>query len=353
MKKLKSIVCLLMAFTLLGVMAAGCTANQPAAPTSAPAATDAPAAATDSGSTGTEAGMPLTSDVKNLSIGGAGTSGTFYIMGAAYANLLTQQLGINTVAEVTAGSVENVTLMADGKIEMGVVQLDVTLDALAGTGSFSSPVDLTVLAPMYPNVVQIVTLKDSDINSFADLKGKRVSVGSPGSGILATNQIILENLGMTLDDIKPQYLSFAETTDAFRNGAVDAVIVNTAAPSGFLTDLETSHEIKFVTLSDAEIKTFTEKYPFYVEATIPGGTYKSIPEDTKTFAVWIALMARADMPDDVAYNITKTLFEGFESLQNVHSAAAFMTTDNAQYIQGVPYHPGSLKYLEEQGVKLG
>ena len=93
-------------------------------------------------------------EITNLSIGGAGTSGTFYILGAAYADLLTKQLGINTVCEVTAGSVENVTLMADGQIEMGVVQLDVTLDALNGTGAFTSPVPLKVLTPMYPNVVQ-------------------------------------------------------------------------------------------------------------------------------------------------------------------------------------------------------
>ena len=294
-----------------------------------------------------------TPEVTDLSIGGAGTSGTFYIMGAAYADLITKELGINTVCEVTAGSVENVVLMADEQIEMGVVQLDVTLDALNGTGSFTEPVPLKVLVPMYPNVVQIVTLADSDISCFEDLRGKKVSVGSPGSGILSTNEIIFSELGMDIKtDIDPQYLSFAETTDAFRNGAVDAVIVNTAAPAGFLTDLETTNAIKFVPLSDEEIAKFTDKYPFYTEATIPGGTYKSIKDDYTTFAVWIALMCREDMPEQVAYDIAKTLFEGQDALKDVHAVATYLTVDNAPNIQGVDYHPGAAKYLAEQGVEV-
>lgn len=323
MKKFKKLCCILLAVALLCVGLVGC-------------------------------GGQDDQKITNLSIGGAGTSGTFYILGAAYADLLTKQLGINTVCEVTAGSVENVTLMADGQVEMGVVQLDVTLDALNGTGAFTSPVPLKVLAPMYPNVIQIVTLKDSDINTFEDLRGKKVSVGSPGSGILSTNEIIFETLGMDIEkDIQPQYLSFAETTEAFRNGAVDAVIVNTAAPAGFLTDLETTDEIKFVNLSDEEIAKFTESFPFYVDAVIPGGTYNSIKEDYKTFAVWVALMTTEDLPEDTAYDICKTLFEGYDSLQNVHAVASYMTPDNANAIQGVDYHPGALKYLQEQNVKIG
>ena len=251
MKKFKKLCCILLAVALLCVGLVGC-------------------------------GGQDDQKITNLSIGGAGTSGTFYILGAAYADLLTKQLGINTVCEVTAGSVENVTLMADGQVEMGVVQLDVTLDALNGTGAFTSPVPLKVLAPMYPNVIQIVTLKDSDINTFEDLRGKKVSVGSPGSGILSTNEIIFETLGMDIEkDIQPQYLSFAETTEAFRNGAVDAVIVNTAAPAGFLTDLETTNEIKFVNLSDEEIAKFTEGFPFYVDAVIPGGTSTALRRTTR------------------------------------------------------------------------
>lgn len=342
---MKRFFALVLSLCMVLALAAGC--GGPASSTASPAA---PAAGSEGGAS---SGPALTSDIKNLSIGGAGTSGTFYIMASAYADMITKGLGINTVAEVTAGSVENVTLMNDKKIEMGVVQLDVTLDALAGTGKFTSPVPLTVLAPMYPNVIQIVTLADSDIKTFADLKGKRVSVGSPGSGILATNEIILKTLGLSMEDIQPQYLSFTETTDAFRNNALDAVIVNTAAPAPFLVDLETTNPIKIIPLSAEEIGKFTENFPFYVEATIPAGSYKSVPEETKTFAVWIALMARADMPDDVAYQIAKTLFEGQEYLKDVHVVAQYLNTGNVGAIHGVPYHPGVLQYLKDQGISVG
>lgn len=347
MKKTRNILCVLLIMAMLCTGLTACGRSQ------APAATSAPAPADNSAPTA-DTTVTESYNITDLSIGGAGTSGTFYIMGAAYADLITKTLGINTVCEVTAGSVENVVLMADGQIEMGVVQLDVTLDALNGTGSFTEPVPLKVLVPMYPNVVQIVTLKDSDINSFEDLRGKRVSVGSPGSGILSTNEIIFSVLGMDIKtDIEPQYLSFAETTDAFRNNAVDAVIVNTAAPAGFLTDLETTNEIKFVSLTDEEIAKFTDSFPFYSKATVPGGTYKSISEDYTTFAVWIALMCREDLPEQAAYDIAKTLFEGYDSLQNVHAVASYLKVENAPFIQGVEYHPGAARYLAEQGVNVG
>lgn len=333
---------LFVALAMIVGLLAGCGGSSSSAPTESASGNDASIVPI------TDSKMPLTTEMSNMSIGTAGTSGTFYIMGSAYADLITRNLGINTIAEVTAGSTENVTLLDEDKVELGVIQLDVTLDAMAGEDG----VPLRVITPMYPNVIQLVTLADSDINSFSDLKGKRVSVGSPGSGVLTTNEIILETLGLSMDDIEPQYLSFTETTDAFRNGAVDAVLVNTAAPAPFLVDLETTDAIKMIPFSDEEIAMFTEKFPFYVEATIPGGTYSSVPEDTKTFAVWIALMSKDTLPDDVAYNVAKTLFENGDYLKDVHVVAQYLNTDNVNEIKGVPYHPGVLQYLEDVGVTV-
>ena len=206
---------------------------------------------------------------------------------------------------------------------------------------------------MYPNLVQIVTLEDSSIETFADLEGKRVSVGSPGSGILATNRVIFETLGMSLeDDIRPQYLSFAETTTAFRDGSVDAVIVNTAAPSPFLVDLETTHPIKTIELTDEQISAFTDAYPYYVEATIPANAYQTIDSDTKTFAVWITLMTYADMSEDVVYDVVKTIHENPEFLADVHVVSQYVNIDNVPAISGVPFHPGAARYYAEHDVDV-
>lgn len=290
--------------------------------------------------------------LKQISIGGAGTSGTFYIMAAGFADVINKELGINSVAEVTGGSVENAKLIGSKKIEMGVSQVDVAQSAIEGIDQFDEPVQLTAVAPMYPNVVQIVTLKNSPINSFSDLKGKKVSVGSPGSGILATNEVILETLGLSMDDISPEYLSFGETTDAFRDGSIDAAIVNTAAPAPWVVDLETTHPVKLITLTPEEIGKFTNEYPYYVEAQIDKESYKSLDEDIPTFAVWITLVSQADLPEDAVYDVVKAIFESGDHLKDVHVAAKYVTLDNVKNISGIPFHPGAAKYYKENGIDV-
>lgn len=289
--------------------------------------------------------------VKQLSIGGAGTAGTFYIMAAGFSDIINKELGINSVAEVTGGSVENLKLIGDKKIELGVTQVDVAQNAIQGLKQFDQPTPVTALVPMYPNVVQVITLKDSPINSFSDLKGKRISVGSPGSGILATNETILNTLGLTLEDIRPQYLSFAETTDAFRDGSIDAAIVNTAAPAAFVVDLETSHPIKLISLTDEEIAKFTTE-SYYVPSVIEKGTYNSLVEDIDTFAVWITLVSQPDLPEDVVYDVVKTIFENGDSLKDIHVVSKFITHENAKNIGGIPFHPGAVKYYKEKGIEV-
>lgn len=288
-------------------------------------------------------------ELRQISVAGAGTSGTFYIMASGFADLFQKKLGLVSVPEVTAGAVENAKLLDAGKVEMGVLQLDVMQNALTGKPPFKAPVKISALIPMYPNVIQVVALKDSGMKSFADLKGKKVSVGSPGSGILATNKVILETLGLSLEAIQPQYLSFSETTNAFRDRQIDAAIVNTAAPAPWIVDLETTHAVTFIPLSPEEIDKFTGPYPYFVPFTLPKGAYKSLEADVPTFALWIVLGIRDDIPEQVAYEATKAIFENIDTLKTIHPAAAHITLDNVSLIQSVPFHPGAAKYLKEQG----
>ena len=291
-------------------------------------------------------------ELKQISISSAGTAGTFYIMAAGIADLFNKQLGVNSVAEVTAGSVENAKLLDAKKVELGVMQVDVMQNALAGKAQFKNPVDMVAIAPLYPNVIQVVVLKDSPINSFSDLKGKRVSVGSPGSGILATNQIILETLDLSMTDIQPQYLSFAETTNAFRDGSVDAAIVNTAAPAPWVVDLETSHPVKLIELSPDEIQKFTSKFGYFVPAEIPKSAYKSMDRDVKTFAVWITLAGRGDLPENDVYEMARVIFANTDFIKGIHSVGSYVTLENVRKIATLPFHPGAARFYKEKGLDV-
>ena len=297
-------------------------------------------------------GISEGAELRQISIAGAGTSGTFYIMASGFADLFQKHMGISAVPEVTAGAVENAKLLDAGKVEMGVLQMDVMQDAVAGTVSFKAPVKISAMLPMYPNIIQVIVLKDSPISSFSDLKGKKVSVGSPGSGILATNKVILQTMGMSLSDIQPQYLSFAETTNAFRDGQVDAAIVNTAAPAPWLVDLETTHPVRLISFTDADVKRITAEFPYFVPFSLPQATYKALEADVPTFALWIALGVRDDISEQVVYDATKLIFENTETLKSIHPAAQYINLENVQYVTGVPFHPGAAKYLSEKGTAV-
>jgi len=291
-------------------------------------------------------------EASDISIASAGAAGTFYVMAAGFSDLLNNEHDhLNTVAEITGGSVENAKLINDHNVELAVMQMDVALNAFNGTDQFEEPIDMVALLPMYPNLVQIVTLADSDIDTFSDLKGKTVSVGEPGSGVLATNEMLFKQMGMSLDeDIKPEYLSFSETTNAFRNGDIDAAIVNTAAPAPFITDLETTHDVKFVSFSDDEIEKFTTDYEYFVKDVIPTDAYNSLEEDVQTFAVWIALTTNSDLPEDTAYDIVQSILENNEFLQDVHVVSEYVKLDNVENIKGIPFHSGAAKYYDEQEI---
>jgi len=297
-------------------------------------------------------GAAYAAEIRQISIAGAGTAGTFYIMASGFADLFQKHLSIPSIPEVTAGAVENARLLNAGKVEMAVLQLDVMLDALkGGSDTFKDPVKVSSIVPMYPNVVQFIALKNSSIRSIADLKGKKVSVGSPGSGILATNRILLGAMGLSMDDIQPLYLSFVETTDAFRDGQIDAALVNTGTPAPWLVDLETTHDIKLIPFSDADVKKFTTDFPYFVPFTVAKNTYKSLEGDVNTFALWITLAGMDSLPEQLVYDAAKLIFENVDTLKTVHPAAAYILPENAKNIT-VPFHPGAVKYLKEKGIDV-
>lgn len=286
--------------------------------------------------------------VQRISIGSAGTSGTFYIVAAGIAEQISRELGIPATAEVTGGSVENARRMASGELELAMMQMDVGYKAYHGI-DFDPQVDMLAIVPVYPNLQHVVVRANSDLHTLEDIKGTRVSIGSPGSGVLATNQTFLEALGWSLNDIKGQFLSFSENTSAFRDNAIDAALANTAAPTPWILDLETSHPIRLLPIDGDDLQRLLEQGPYYAKAEFPAGTYRGQDEAVTTFGLWVMLAARSDMPDDLVYDITKLIYESREALIGVHPAAANISIDNLGGI-AIPFHPGAARYYRELGI---
>jgi len=289
--------------------------------------------------------------VKQISIGTAGTAGTYYIVGAGISKLLEKNLGIRSTAEVTAGAVENVRLLESKKVELGMLTPEVADLALKGLKPFSQKYDLQAILPLYPNVNQFLVLKDSAIKSYADVKGKKISVGSPGSGILGSNQLLFDALEIPFSDFKPQYLSFAENAVALRNGSIDAAIVLTAAPSPFIMDIESTHSVRLVSITAAELKKVAGKYSYFTPYTIAKGTYKSLTADIPTFAAWKVVAVKREFPEEAVYQIVKTIFEHLDELQKVHPSVKFIKPENIGTVK-IPYHAGALKYFKEKGYQF-
>ena len=286
--------------------------------------------------------------LKQISIGTAGTAGTYYIIGAGMSKMFEKYLDVRSTAEVTSGAIENIRLLESKKVEIALLTPESADLGVKGLKPFSQKYDLQALIPLYPNVNQFLVLKDSPIKSFADLKGKSVSLGSPGSGILGSNQLLFDALGMPFSEFKPQYLSFSENAVALRNGSIDAALTLTAAPSPFIMDIESTHSIRLVPLTEAESKKITGKYSYFLPYTIAKGAYKSLEGDIPTFAAWKLVAAKREFPEEAAYQIVKTVFEHLDEIQKVHPTAKFIKPENIGRIK-IPYHAGAIRYFKEKG----
>ena len=290
-----------------------------------------------------------------LSIATGGTGGVYYPIGGGFAELIGKHIdGHTAVAEVTGASVENMALIHRGDATMALVLADTAYQAYHGEGQFEGrKVENTrALASVYPNVIQFVTLADSGINSLQDLKGKRVSVGAPGSGTEVNSRAVLESNGITQDDFSAQRLNFNETADALRDGDIDAGVWSVGPPTSSIMSLAASRDINLLSFSEEERKAAIEREPVFASYTLAGGTYDGVADDTQTLGIPNVLVVNSDMSDDLAYNLTKLLFEKKEDLVAVHKAAEDLTVDFTLEATPVPLHPGAIRYFEEIGATV-
>ncbi len=294
---------------------------------------------------------------KQLTVATGGTGGVYYPLGGGFASIIGKELpGYTATAEVTGGSVDNLKLVGGGRSDLALSQVDAAWDAINGKGKFPSKLPIQALAVMYPNHMHVVTVDGTGISKVSDLKGKRVSTGSPGSATEVFAFRVLEAAGLDPDkDIKKERLGVAESVNAIKDKKVDAFFWVGGLPTAAVTDLAATPNTKLKLIDFADlVPKMNEKYgPLYAEATIPKATYSGMEADNSNITVWNIMAVNADMPEDLAYNLTKLLLEKRDDLAQVHKEALNVKPElQSNKRAGVPFHPGALKYFKEKGINV-
>jgi TRAP transporter TAXI family solute receptor len=292
-----------------------------------------------------------------ISITTGGTGGVYYPMGGGMANVLSKYVpGLQATAEVTGGSVDNLKLINAGKSEVGFSMVDAGWEAYQGLDKFKDgKVNARTLMVLYPNKMHVVTIDGTGINKLSDLKGKRVSTGSPGSGTEIMALRVLEGVGIDgKKDIKQERLGAAESVNAIKDRKIDAFFWVGGVPTAAVTDLAATPGVKMRLIDHAEaVDAMNKKYgPLYVASTIPAGSYPGQDKPNAEVDVWNILVVSDKMSDDMAYSIVKTLFDKKAELVAVHQEAKNIDLKNQPIGSPIPFHPGARKYLAEQGVKV-
>ena len=287
-----------------------------------------------------------------LSIATGNTTGVYYILGGGIANVLTNEMeGTEATAEATNASAENIRLVCAGDSDIGFTLADTATDAVNGEAGFDGePQSIQALARIYNNYTQVFARTDAGIDSIADLAGKSVSTGSPNSGteVIATRLLEVNDLGT--DDVDQQRLGLPESVQGMKDGAIDALIWSGGLPTGGITDLVTSmgDDVMMLPL-DEELPKLQDAYgESYTAGTIPADIY-GLPGDVETVAVPNLLVVSDAMPDDVAEDVTRTIFENLDALRQVHPEAENISADTATETGDVPLHPGAQAYFDSVG----
>lgn len=317
-----------MAVLLVAVLAAGCGGSKPEADKN----TDTKQA-----------------DKQFVNIATGGTAGVYYPLGGAIAELINKNVaGVNATAQSTGASVANINLLKDGSVHVAFVQNDIAYYAANGTEMFKDKKveGLKGLCTLYPETVQVVALDKSGLKDIASLKGKKVAVGAAGSGTEANARQILEAYGITYEDIKPQYLSFAEAASNLKDGNVDAAFVTAGFPTAAIQDIAAQNKLVLLPVDAAKADVMIQKYPYYTKVTIPAKTYPNQDADVAAVAVKAMLAVTDKMDTQLASDIAKAIYGNPERLQAAHAVGKMITKETAKEGMSIPLHPGAEAYFK-------
>ncbi len=287
-----------------------------------------------------------------MTIGTASQGGTYFVYGNGFAGYISEALGVNATGEVTGGPVQNVTLVQTGDHLMGLVTMGPAYDAWNGKSELAPGLehkDVRALFPMYQTPFQVIALKSSGITSVSDLAGKRVSVGPAGGTPGTYWPQFMAALGVEAT------ISNAGAADAggqLTDGLIDAFAFAAGVPISAFAELAAQQDVVMFGFTDEERAKVLEAFPAMAPLTIPAGTYAGHDYDQNTVALWNFAIAHKDMPDTLAYEITKLALDNPDRMKQIHAAAKETLLENWDKNTFMPFHPGTVKYLEEKGISV-
>ena len=295
---------------------------------------------------------PSNYDDQRLLLGTSSAGGTYYVLGGGWANIVSEALPkVDVSVEVTGGPNTNIQLIEQGEMELGFATTWLAGEAFAGEGWAAGTKynEIRAMYPMYSSVLYIYTLKGSGIEIIYDFEGKNISVGAPGATSELAGRAVLEVLGITPNSISS--LPSDAQINAIKDGNVVANFGVTGLPAPWLLDLETTHEIEYIALDEADINKILEAYPYWSQGIVPEGTYKHQKGDIPVITFWNMSVADKDLPDDLVYDLVKTTFENHEKLVAIDPTSKSTLPENVIHCT-IPLHPGAVRYYQEQGIQI-
>jgi TRAP transporter TAXI family solute receptor len=302
-------------------------------------------------------GLALAQERIFFGIATGGTGGTYYPLGGMLAQVLSNNATVGgkklaATAETGNASVANAKLLGRGEIESAFVAADILDAAYRGVNQFQDGAlkNLRALGALYPETVQLVVRADSGVTKFADLKGKSISSGSPGSGQWQLLGDVLEVHGMKREDVKEDFSSFAQSVDKIKDGNLVASLITAGVPTASVVDLANATAIRIVPLAGPEIEELKKRQPYYASVTLEANTYKGQSEPVETLAVMAIWATHAAVPEEIAYAVTKAAYENTETLAKVHVQGKNIRLETALRSVSIPLHPGAERYYREKGL---
>ena len=297
---------------------------------------------------------PVAARTQFVSIGTGGTGGIYYPYGGGVAEIWTKYVkDVRAVAEVTGASVENVKLAHKGETVIGEVMGDVAVAGFNGLSKFKGKKhDILSMAIMYPNLLQVVTLKKSGITDIEQVKGRKISSGSPGSGTNFMAETVFKALGIPLDSYSDSRLSFTESANALRDGTIEVGVWSVGPGTSSILDLATTHDIHIIAFTPEQQQKIMAANKEYSAVDLAGGVYRGVDKAVPTIGVWNVMICQKGLDSDLVYNLVKALYEHQDYLLKIHPSASYTTPENAVKYSPIPLHPGTIKYLKEKGVAV-